>query len=148
MSERVNIFDDSEIDISGFEPRPAGNRQPGPSQADLRRISEGSSFVSRDPQRTAAPTPGEAAVTVRKQRTYRTGRNVQFNTKAKATTVEAFDRFMDELRLSKAESLEFAAAALNYFVGLQNLDPELSADFKEKISELRRRFQGREQADH
>ena len=106
-SERASVFDQGpEIDISGFKPRTAIKPAAQPDQ--VKAISETASFVSREPP---ASTP-KAAPTTREPRRHRTGRNAQFNIKARADTIERFYAIADRYGWILCETFERAVAAL------------------------------------
>lgn len=106
--ERASVFDQGpEIDISGFKPRTAAKPAAQPEQ--VKAISETASFVSREPIRAPQKT---AAPVAREPRRHRTGRNVQFNIKARAETIERFYAIADRTRWVLGETFERAVAAL------------------------------------
>ena len=91
---RASVFEDAEtqeIDISVFAPKPAAP-VPGPTQEQLRAVSEASNFPSRQASTAARPPTKEK----RPQRRYRTGRNVQFNAKASQETIDRFYAICDQ----------------------------------------------------
>ena len=108
MADRINIFSQVDTpsakpaDLSRFAPKPraAAGR---PSLADLQAQPESAKFVSREPvMAPARPEPYR----------YRTGRNMQFNTRASQQTIERFEALRERLNVSKAEAMEHAIAAL------------------------------------
>lgn len=106
MVDRINIFSqvdtDKPADLSRFAPKPraAAGR---PSLTDLQAQPDSSKFVSREP----VMAPGRPA-----PYRYRTGRNMQFNTRASQQTIERFEALRERLNISKAEAMERAIAAL------------------------------------
>jgi hypothetical protein len=104
MVDRINIFSqvdtDKPADLSRFAPKPrAGAGRP--SLTDLQAQPDSSKFVSREPvMARAAPYR------------YRTGRNMQFNTRASQQTIGRFEALRERLNVSKAELIERAIAAL------------------------------------
>jgi hypothetical protein len=103
---RASIFEEPEIDVSGFVPKPAPDAT-APRADEVREVSEAAKFRSREPR---APEP--QAATKREQRRHRTGRNVQFNVKASQGTVDAFYAITDRQGWVLGETLEHALAAL------------------------------------
>src|SRR4051794_36068148 len=108
MADRINIFSQADQpaenppDLSRFAPKPraAAGR---PSLADLQAQPESAKFVSREPVITpVSPAPYR----------YRTGRNLQFNTRASQQTIDRFEALRERLNVSKAEVMERAIAAL------------------------------------
>jgi hypothetical protein len=88
--------------LSRFAPKPraAAGR---PSLADLQAQPESAKFVSREPViAPVRPAPYR----------YRTGRNLQFNTRASQQTIDRFEALRERLNVSKAEVMERAIAAL------------------------------------
>jgi len=90
--ERPNVFEDDDLDLPSFEPKP--------TPEEVRRVSESANFFSRESRGG------------RKPRLWRTGRTAQFNCRI---TPDAFDRFYaiaDERGWKVGETVEFALAAL------------------------------------
>ena len=87
---RPDLFTESELDISGFEPSPA----PRPPVEHVRAVTEAAGFRSREPRR------------------YRTGRTAQFNVRTTPATVEAFYNIADRQGWKVGETLEKALVAL------------------------------------
>jgi len=106
--QRAGIFDDDEIDVSGFVPRTAPASTIPPER--VRAVSEGASFRSREP--AAPPTQNRSEVTRREPRRHRTGRNVQLNIKARAETIESFYAIADREGWVLGEAFEHAVQAL------------------------------------
>jgi hypothetical protein len=106
---RASIFEEPDIDVSGFEPKPAPDTT-APRPEEVREVSQAASFRSRESQ--AAPPPKAPIRPKREQRRYRTGRNVQFNVKASQETVDAFYAISDRKGWVLGETLEHALAAL------------------------------------
>jgi len=103
MSERVNPFATLK-DAPSFTTKPKPEK---PVEAEaLTQIAEENNFTSRQ-----APKPVKKADR-RKPRTYRTGRNVQFNTKVTAETHAKVYRLADERKITLGELLELALTAL------------------------------------
>ena len=82
MSERAGLFDgDTDFDVSGFAPRKTVPPTESASPEKIRKVSEASSFRSREPA-PAKLTPQPK----REPRRHRTGRNVQLSLKVRAET--------------------------------------------------------------
>jgi hypothetical protein len=136
-TERASVFDSGpDIDISGFAPRATARPAPQPDQ--VKAVSESASFVSRDPSRPSPQIPptkvGQAPVArsaetrkdaeqritrdvqsepiLREPRRHRTGRNRQFNIKARADTIERFYAITDLHGWVLGETFERAIEAL------------------------------------
>jgi hypothetical protein len=103
VSGRVNAF-------GNFAAAPVFTTKPKKekpvAEEAIARIAEENNF----PSRQAAKAPKEPR---RKRRVYTTGRNRQFNIKAKGETVERFYKIADDRRLSLAELFERAVDALD-----------------------------------
>lgn len=94
----ASIFDNVDEDDTARVSRP------DPDQ--VRALSEAASFRSREGGAPPDPTPR------RKPWRYRTGRNVQFNARAKQSTVDDFHAIAERLDRPIGEVLERALAAL------------------------------------
>jgi len=105
-SERASVFEEEDLDISGFAPKAA--EPPAPPLEKIRAVSEGASFRSREPRVVGAP----AARTERERRRFRTGRNVQLNIKARPEAIDAFYAIADREGWVLGEAFEHAVAAL------------------------------------
>jgi hypothetical protein len=106
---RASIFEEPDLDISGFGPKAAPDTA-APKPEQVRAVSEAAQFRSREPGTVAAVPVAPAAK--REQRRHRTGRNVQFNVKASQETVDAFYAISDQRGWVLGETLEHALAAL------------------------------------
>lgn len=112
---RASIFGEGEegLDLSGFAPKAARDIQAPPADA-IRAISEAARFPSREAK--PAPLPATPAPPVaparREQRRHRTGRNVQFNIRARQETIDSFLAIADREGWVLGEVLENAVAAL------------------------------------
>ena len=101
MAERAGLFEE-DLDLSQFTPqKPAKAEQP-PREA-VRAVAEGAQFHSREPGNPAKQ---------RQQRRYRTGRNVQMNTKVTTITRDGFYEISDRYNWVLGETLERALQAL------------------------------------
>jgi hypothetical protein len=103
MNERVNPF-------AMLKEAPAFSTKPKPEKPVevevLNQIAEDNNFTSRQ-----APKAAKKAER-RKPRIHRTGRNVQFNTKATAEYIAKFYRLADEKKVTVGECFEMAVDAL------------------------------------
>jgi hypothetical protein len=107
---RASIFEEPEIDISAFTPKPAPDAA-APKPEKVREVSEAAQFRSREP--TAAPlVPVAPLPPKREPRRHRTGRNVQFNVKASQETIDSFYAISDRQGWVLGETMEHALAAL------------------------------------
>jgi hypothetical protein len=102
MTERVDPFA-SLTNPPAFAPKPK-REKPVASEA-IDRIAEENGFPSR--QATRAPKQPK-----HKARTYRTGRNRQFNMKARSESVDRFYRMADERGVPLGALLDLALDAL------------------------------------
>lgn len=104
---RVSIFGDEDdpLDLSGFVPKTAHDIQAPPPDA-VRAVSEAARFPSREARPAPVPPPK------REQRRHRTGRNVQFNIRARQETIDSFLAIADREGWVLGEVLEHAVAAL------------------------------------
>jgi hypothetical protein len=107
---RASLFEaDDNLDVSGFAPKkPELGATPAAAE-EVRAVSEASSFRSRE------PVAGKQAAPVRPRREprlYRTGRNVQFNVKARQETVDSFYEITDQQGWVLGETFERALEAL------------------------------------
>jgi hypothetical protein len=101
MAERAGLFEE-DLDLSRFTPQqPAKAEQPPPEA--VRAVAEGAKFQSREPSKPAKP---------RQQRRYRTGRNIQLNTKVTMSTRDGFYEVSDRYNWVLGETLERALQAL------------------------------------
>ena len=101
MSERAGLFEE-DLDLSQFTPhKPTKAEQPPPDA--VRAVAEGAKFQSREPVKTPKS---------RQQRRYRTGRNIQLNTKVTMSTRDGFYEISDRYNWVLGETLERALQAL------------------------------------
>lgn len=123
------------FDPADWTPKPKRRPKAAPEErAASRRMAEATGFRSREPQRgteassettkpktgaeqgarteTAKLAPAEAASTSTRPRRRRTGRNAQFNIKARPETIEAFCAVADAKGWGLGETLEQAVALL------------------------------------
>lgn len=98
--QRANLgFGDALSDLSEFVPTPKA----APKDTTTGQAAKASGFVSREPKASAQPKP---------QRRRRTGRNAQFNIKARPETIEAFYKVADANGWGLGETLEHAVELL------------------------------------
>jgi len=100
MAERAGLFEE-DLDLSQFTPqKPAKAEQPPPEA--VRAVAENAKFQSREPV-----TPAK-----QRQRRYRTGRNIQLNTKVTTSTRDGFYEISDRYNWVLGETKERALQAL------------------------------------
>jgi len=104
MNERVNPFAHINEDPPVFTTKPKSEKPV--VEETIARIAEEHKF----PSRQAARTPRAER---RKPRIHRTGRNVQFNAKAKAETISRVYKQADEMKVTLGEWMERAVDALD-----------------------------------
>ncbi len=109
---RASIFGEGEegLDLSGFAPKAARDIQAPPADA-IRAVSEAARFPSREAKPIPAPAVPPPSAR-REQRRHRTGRNVQFNIRARQETIDSFLAIADREGWVLGEVLEHAVAAL------------------------------------
>jgi hypothetical protein len=101
MAERAGLFEE-DLDLSQFTPhKPTKAEQPAPEV--IRAVAEGAKFQSREPAK--APKQPQ-------QRRYRTGRNIQLNTKVTMSTRDGLYEISDRYNWVLGETLERALQAL------------------------------------
>ena len=107
---RAGLFEaQDDLDVSGFAPKkPKPGAQPA-AAAEVRAVSEASSFRSREP---AARKPAPTARPKREPRLYRTGRNIQLNVKVRQETLDSFYEISDQEGWVLGETLERTLEAL------------------------------------
>lgn len=129
--ERANLgFGDALDDLSEFAPKPAKSSNDRPSKASTAKVAEASGFKSREAKPSKeeadladgsvadAVLTGQGAAAARKpletqkQRRRRTGRNAQFNLKARPETIDAYCSLADRMGWGLGETLERAVALL------------------------------------
>ena len=111
-NSRASVFgEDSELDLSGFKPKPKPETK-APAAEAVKAVSETANFRSRE----AVPVHPASAPSLPKRpaRRFRTGRNVQFNIKALQETVDAFYKITEENNWVLGYTLERAIAALQH----------------------------------
>jgi hypothetical protein len=106
---RASIFGGEEantLDLGGFAPKSVSDVKAPPVE-QVRAVAQAANFHSREPA-ASKPVPKKA----RAVRQYRTGRNVQFNVKALAETVDTFYAITDEQKWVLGYTLQRAVEAL------------------------------------
>ncbi len=106
--QRASIFEEPDIDISAFVPKPAPDAA-APNPEKVREVSEAAQFRSRE---SNALAPQSVTPPRRTPRRHRTGRNVQFNVKASQETIDSFYAISDRKGWVLGETMEHALAAL------------------------------------
>ncbi len=106
-----------ELDDTGFNPADwdVGTPAPKPPQpVQARQVAEATGFRSREVGNTAQSGAGEAAraPAAKQVRRRRTGRNAQFNLKARPDTIQHFCDVADAKGWGLGETLEHAVALL------------------------------------
>jgi len=104
--ERVNLGFAEEIDNfnpNDWTPSPQKATRPKPEPEVTRKIAREAGFRSRE---AMLPEP------IRQQRRRRTGRNAQFNIKARPETIDAFCAVADAQGWGLGETLEYAVELL------------------------------------
>ena len=97
-----------DLDLSAFTPRQTA--VPRPPAATTSLAAEAAGFRSREPKATGAPHDG--AGEAGQQRRRRTGRNAQFNLKARPETIAAYCALADRMGWGLGETLEKAVELL------------------------------------
>ena len=136
--ERADLgFGDAldDIDLSEFAPKPARAANDRPTKAATTEAAEAAGFKSREPKPVKAeaakpavrvPEPvsvGQGAqplpqpIETTQQRRRRTGRNAQFNLKARPETIDAYCALADRMGWGLGETLERAVALLEQEYG-------------------------------
>lgn len=106
FGEELDAFDPKSWNAAGTAPQP----KPAHHLETTRQIAEASGFKSREPG---------LVVPARVDRRRRTGRNAQFNLKAKPETIEAFCRIADAQGWGLGETFEKAVEMLEERFGIE-----------------------------
>ena len=122
MLERADLLK-NKIDLSQLTPNNSPNEEHPPPEA-VRTVAEELKLQSWAPVRTS---------TTRQQRRYRTGRNIQLNTKVTTSTRDGFYEISDRYNWVLGETLERALQALK-----RELDRDNAPDPKEINEESRK----------
>ncbi len=114
MKDRPSLGFGDELD--DFDPAAWSKPKPPvakPAAEEARKAAEAAGFRSREPGRAGElPTAASIPTPALQQRRRRTGRNVQFNIKARAETIEAFTRVADANGWGFGEAFERATELL------------------------------------
>ena len=115
--ERADLgFADALDDFNPAEfkpkPKPVKRANDAPKREDAAKVAEALGFKSREAKSPAAPE-GHDGAGQGTQRRRRTGRNAQFNLKAKPETIEAYCAIADRMGWGLGETLEKAVELLN-----------------------------------
>lgn len=109
--DRVNLgFSDllDDLDLSEFTPRQAP--VPRPPSVETSWAAEAAGFRSREPKGDENPAGGAGGAAPQRRR--RTGRNAQFNLKARPETIAAYCALADRMGWGLGETLEKAVELL------------------------------------
>ena len=98
------------LDIGEFKPRRTPVRRP--AAALTGQAAEAAGFRSREPKAEALPHEPLEEARPAQQRRRRTGRNMQFNLKAKPETIAAYCALADRMGWGLGETLEKAVDLL------------------------------------
>jgi|GEM_PF-586794 len=102
--------------LEDFDPAewiPETNARPKPIEPINRKVAEASGFKSREAGRSEKE---KVSPPLRRRRT---GRNAQFNLKARPETIEAFCAIADQQDWGLGETLEYAVKLLEREYGIQ-----------------------------
>ncbi|WP_226783254.1 hypothetical protein [Oceaniglobus trochenteri] len=114
--DRANLGfsdDPDDLDLSDFKPRQAP--VPRPPSGEISLAAEVSGFRSREPKAVEGPVEGSGAAVPQRRR--RTGRNAQFNLKARPETIAAYCALADRMGWGLGETLEKAVEILEEHYG-------------------------------
>lgn len=119
MSNRANLFEDNDLDLSEFKPV-EGPQPVGPDPEQVRAVAEAAKFTSRETKpakaQPARPEPvatkAEPAAPKREPRRHRTGRTMQFNCRTTKECADGMYAIADQQGWLVGETLERAYAAL------------------------------------
>ncbi len=111
-NQRADLgFGDPLDDFDPSEWQPAKRKPPAtkPKPEQAAKVAEVSGFKSREPKEVSKPEKAAKPTQVRRRRT---GRNAQFNLKAKPETIEAYCAIADKMGWGLGETLEKAVELL------------------------------------
>ncbi|RID89790.1 stability/partitioning determinant [Gemmobacter lutimaris] len=97
-----------DLDLSEFQPRKTP--VPRSPSGETSRAAEAAGFRSREPRTTEKPADGAGETATQRRR--RTGRNAQFNLKARPETIAAYCALADRMGWGLGETLEKAVELL------------------------------------
>lgn len=112
---RTNLGFGDELDT--FDPASWSEASPKPRPQALekdttRKAAEAAGFQSREPAKVVLESIQSQQERIRPDRRRRTGRNAQFNLKARPETIEAFCKIADQQGWGLGETLERAVSLL------------------------------------
>ncbi|MGH1424018.1 MAG: hypothetical protein ACRBBU_04775 [Pseudooceanicola sp.] len=114
-SDRADLgFADALDDLDSWPVEPHRPAPAAPLRHETRATAERLGFPSRQAGGTGS---GQGATPARQQRRRRTGRNAQFNLKAKPETIEAYCAIADAKGWGLGETLEYAVALMEEAYG-------------------------------
>lgn len=99
-----------DFDLSEFKPR--GAPKPRPLSGEISRAAEATGFQSRESKTSNSSSSNAGEGSPAPQRRRRTGRNAQFNLKAKPETITAYCTLADRMGWGLGETLEKAVELL------------------------------------
>lgn len=97
-----------DLDLSEFKPRKAPVSRP--QSGETNKAAEAAGFRSREPKVVQNPVSGAGGAASQRRR--RTGRNAQFNLKARPETIAAYCALADRMGWGLGETLEKAVELL------------------------------------
>ena len=106
FGDELDSFDPAE-----WTPKPSKLANDAVKPEDARKAADAAGFKSREPV-TPSAAPEQPVEGPRVQRRRRTGRNVQFNIKARQETIDAFCEVADGQGWGLGETLEHAVELL------------------------------------
>lgn len=107
FGDELDSFDPAE-----WNPKPSSRANDPVKPEDARKAADAAGFKSREPAKAPVEAPQTPIAAPRAQRRRRTGRNVQFNIKARQETIDAFCEVADEQGWGLGETLEYAVDLL------------------------------------
>lgn len=107
FGDELDSFDPTE-----WNPKPSARANDPVKPEDARKAADAAGFKSREPAKAPGVTPQAPVEPLRVQRRRRTGRNVQFNIKARQKTIDAFCAVADQQGWGLGETLEHAVELL------------------------------------
>lgn len=111
-SDRADLgFSEALDDLDSWPVEPHRPAPPPPLRQETRAHAERLGFPSRQAG-AQPPAAGQGGTPARQQRRRRTGRNAQFNLKARPETIEAYCAIADAQGWGLGETLEYAVALL------------------------------------
>ena len=113
--ERASLGFGDELDSfdpAQWAPKPSSRANDGVKPEDAKKAADAAGFKSREPAKEPPAAPQAPVEAPRVQRRRRTGRNVQFNVKARQETIDAFCEVADGQGWGLGETLEHAVALL------------------------------------